>query len=213
MWVQMGRASLRYLGHRHMTSDALSIQLAGAIDAQIGALGEETAAVALEVVSAILVAMGDAGMPRDHHRQELDLLAIVDGSLVAFEVKTRYRSRDAGRLTRNGNLPRPRFQSPRLTSGSRQGSQEYVAQRLGAYVNTDDGYEGIDVRLIAIDFRAMLLQQFEVNDTGTRLAPLGPPTDCTDAAEHALARIIDHRGRLDDSPARRTGHGASNSHG
>jgi hypothetical protein len=27
----------------------------------------------------------------------------------------------------------------RLTSGSRQGSQDYVAPRLSAYVNTDDG--------------------------------------------------------------------------
>ena len=177
--------------------NVLTIHLAGATDAQIGALGEETAAALLEdVFDATIVAMGDAGLPRDGGRQDLDLLALVDDTLIAFEVKTRYTSKIAGRLTRAGNLPRPRLRGPHTVAGHRQGSQGYVTTRLSAYVDTENDYQGVDVRVIAIDFRAMLAQQFTVNDTGTRLTPLGPPVDCTGAAHLGLTRIIDHRGHL-----------------
>lgn len=140
--------------------------------------------------------MGDAGLPREEGRQDLDLLTIVEGTLIAYEVKTRYTSKIAGRRTRAGNLLRPRLRRPNTPTGARQGSQEYVAARLSAYVDIDGDYEGVDVRVIAIDFQAMLAQQFAVNDTATRLAGLGPPVDCTDAADRALARILDHRGYL-----------------
>ncbi|SHI99701.1 hypothetical protein SAMN02745244_01503 [Tessaracoccus bendigoensis DSM 12906] len=74
----------------------LDAELDGATDAQLGALGEEAAAALLEEnFEAIIVALGDAGMPRDEGRQDLDVVAIVDGELVAFEVKTLYRSRRA----------------------------------------------------------------------------------------------------------------------
>jgi hypothetical protein len=177
--------------------DGLAVQLAGATDAQIGALGEETAAVLIEdVFDATIVAMGDAGMPRDGARQDLDLLVIVDGALIAYEVKTRYLSTRAGRLTRVGNLPRPRLRRAASPTGHRQGSQAYVAQRLDGVLDIDDGYEGIEVRVIAIDFRAMLAQEFLLNDTATRLQHGGPPMDCRAAAERALARIVNHRGHL-----------------
>jgi hypothetical protein len=177
--------------------DVLAIHLQGAMDSQIGALGEETAAVMLEDVwDAVIVAMGDGGLARESGRQELDLLAIVDDVLIAYEVKTRYVSRVAGRLTRAGNLPRPRLRRPGTPTGDRQGSQAYVAARLSAYVDIDMDFEGIDVRLIAVDLRSMLAQQFTVNDAGSRLAPLGPPVDCSAAALQALTQIIDHRGYL-----------------
>ena len=90
-------------------------------------------------------AMGDAGLPREGGRQDLDLLAIIDGALIAIEVKTRYRSRRAGQITRAGNLRRPRLRRPRSAAGDRQGSQAYVTDRLAASVDTGDGYEGVDV--------------------------------------------------------------------
>lgn len=177
--------------------DALETYLAGATDAQIGALGEETTAVLLEdTFDATIVAMGDAALPRQDGRQELDLLAIVDGELIAFEVKTRFLSQGAGRITRAGNLPRPRLRRAAQPSGDRQGSQGYVAARVAHHVDTGNDFDGIDVRVIAVDLRAMLAQQFSVNDAGSRLTPINLPVACADAAGRALAQILDHRGYL-----------------
>ncbi|ORM38086.1 hypothetical protein [Williamsia sp. 1135] len=174
----------------------MSIVLPGATNAQIGGLGEETAAVLLtENLDATLVAMGDARLPRDGTRQDLDLLAVVDGELIAYEVKTRYASTKAGRVTRAGNLLRPRLQRSR-TPGTGQASQPYVADRLAGHIEVGDGYEGIVVQIIAVDFVAMLAQWFDVNDSGSGLRPAGPPIDCTDAALRALQQIVDHRGQL-----------------
>ncbi|MBU4215980.1 MAG: hypothetical protein KJ792_15170, partial [Actinobacteria bacterium] len=53
----------------------LQVLLQGATDGELGALGEETAAVLLEAdFDATIVAMGDAGMPRVEGRQDLDLI-------------------------------------------------------------------------------------------------------------------------------------------
>ena len=174
----------------------LDVHLSGATDSQIGALGEETASVLLtDHFAGTIVTMGDAGMPRTAGRQDLDLLVIIEDTLTVVEVKTRYLSRRAGRLTRTGNLLRPRMRRPATSSGSRQGSQRYVTDRLARYIDTShEAYEGIDVRVLAIDFRLMLAQQFDVNDAGTRLAPQGEPIDCREAAERALGRILAHRG-------------------
>ena len=175
----------------------LAVLLNGATSAQIGALGEETAAIYLaDELGATLVAMGDASMPRDGAAQDLDILAVVDGSLIAFEVKTQFLARTAGRHTRAGNLARPRMRRPRPHGTARQGSQGYVARRLGGTIDVHSGYAGIEVRAIAVDFRLMELQQFALNDSGTRLSPLGLPADCTSAAQTALATIIEHRGFL-----------------
>lgn len=174
----------------------MSVVLPGATNAQIGALGEETASVLLtENFDATLVAMGDAGLPRDGARQDLDLLAVIDGELIAYEVKTRYAATKAGRLTRAGNLLRPRLQRGR-TAGGGQASQPYVAERLAGQIDVGEGYEGIVVQIIAVDFVAMRAQFFQVNDAGTALRPSGPPIDCADAARRALNQIADHRGQL-----------------
>jgi hypothetical protein len=174
----------------------MSIVLPAATNAQIGALGEETASVLLtENFEATLVAMGDAGLPRDGTRQDLDLLAVVDGELIAYEVKTRYAATKAGRLTRAGNLLRPRLQRSHAAGGG-QASQPYVAERLAGQIDVGDGYEGIVVQIIAVDFVAMLAQWFDVNDSGSGLRPAGAPIDCTDAAHQALQQIVDHRGQL-----------------
>ena len=86
-------------------SDRLAIALAGATDSQAGDLGEETAAIYLcEHEDAAIVTMGDSGMPRSAGRQDLDIVAIIDGELIAFEVKTRSHGHRAGRLTRAGHL-------------------------------------------------------------------------------------------------------------
>ncbi len=177
--------------------DLLSIYLAGAADTQIGALGEETAAVFVEeTLGGTVVAMGDAALPRPNGQQELDLLAIVDETLVVFEVKSRYMSRIAGRRTRGGNLSRPRLRRASQAGGNRQGSQDYVTARISPYVNVDDEYEGVDVRVLVVDLKAMLAQQFVANDAGTRVTPLGPPMPCHEAARQALEQILDHRSFL-----------------
>ena len=170
--------------------------LPGATNAQIGALGEETASVLLtEVFDATLVTMGDAGLPRDGPLQDLDLLAIIEGELVAYEVKTRDASIKAGRLTTAGNLLRPSLQHSRTVGGG-QASQPYVAERLKAHLDVGEGYSGIVVQVIAIDFVAMLAQWFHVNDGGKGLRPAGPPIECAAAAQQALNRIVKHRGQL-----------------
>lgn len=149
--------------------DRLAAELGGATDGQLGALGEEAAAVFVEEdLGATVVALGDAGMPRVDGRQDLDLIAIVEGELVAFEVKTTYRSKRAGRLTRAGNLRRPRMGS--TNSGRRQAGQSYVIDRITGIVDTEDGYVGIRVQIIVIDLILMLAQVFDINDQGTRLS-------------------------------------------
>jgi hypothetical protein len=174
----------------------LEIVLPGATNAQIGALGEETASVLLtENFDATIVAMGDAGLPRDGTRQDLDLLAFVGTELIAYEVKTSYASTKAGHLTRAGNLRRPPLQRCRVP-GSGQASQSYVADRLRAHLDIGDDYDGIVVQVIAVDFVAMLAQWFHISDAGAGLRPSGPPIDCADAAQQALNQIVDHRGQL-----------------
>ncbi len=175
----------------------LAVLLNGATGAQIGALGEETAATFLvDELGVTLVTTGDAGMPRDGAAQDLDIVAVMDGSLIAFEVKTQFQALTAGRHTRAGNLGQPRMRRPRPHGTVRQGSKGYVAQRLEGTIDVHSGYAGIEVRAIAVDFRLMELQQFALNDSGTRLSPLGPPADCTSAAQTALATIMGHRGFL-----------------
>jgi hypothetical protein len=178
-------------------SDHLAIALAGATDSQAGDLGEETAAVYLcEHEDATIVTMGDSGMPRSAGRQDLDLVAVIDGELIAFEVKTRSHGHRAGKLTRAGHLYRPQLRRPTTPERGRQASQPYVAARLSDVIDTDDGYDGIQVRVIGVDLKTMLIEQFSVSDDGKRLTPIGTPTDCTNAARRALDVIVGHRGHL-----------------
>lgn len=176
-------------------ADLLDVTLAGATDTQIGALGEETVAVLLEEeIGATIVALGDAGLERIAGRQDLDIVAIVDDRLVAFEVKTRHTAARAGRLTRTGNLPRPRLRHRPHTH--RQASQPYVAERMNAIIDTEDGYKGIDVQIVAVDLVAMLTQFFRADDHARRIVPLAPPVPCRAATAIALDRILEHRGYL-----------------
>ena len=171
--------------------------LHGATDAQIGAWGEETAAVLLELHhDAVVITMGDAGLPRRCGRQDLDLVAMIDGQLVVYEVKTRHLSAQAGRLTRAGNLARPRLRRPSRRGGHRQGSQGYVAARLDDVIDTGAEFSAVQVRLVAIDMQLMLAQEFAVDDAGTRLHPMSAPIPCRDAATTAMTRILAHRGHL-----------------
>ena len=140
--------------------------------------------------------MGDAGLEREEGRQHLDLLVIIDGAPVAVEVKTRYTSAQAGRLTRVGNLPRPRLRRAGSRGGHRQASQPYITARVGDWIDVDEDYPGMDVRVVAVDFVAMLAQQFAVNDAGTGLTALGSPVGCAQEAADALAIIVEHRGHL-----------------
>ena len=177
--------------------DELEVALNGAVSAQVGALGEETAAAFLTMEhGATVVAMGDAGLPRDGARQDLDVLAVLDGALIAFEIKTRFMGRAAGRHTRAGNLPRPRMRRASMGLGPRQGSQEYVAARLKDFVDVGGDYGGVEVRVAAVDFRLMEIQQFALNDSATLLTPIGGPADCREAARLAFSAIVGHRGHL-----------------
>lgn len=175
--------------------DLLQLELAGATDAQIGALGEETVRFLLEdELDAQIVAMGDAGMERTKGRQSLDLVAILDGELVAFEVKTQYNSRKAGRVTRNGDLHRPRMR--RTGARQRQASQPYIANRVARIVDTGDRFEGVEAQVVVVDFVGMCAQFFSVDDHGRGIRPLAPPMPCEHAARAALEEIISHRGHL-----------------
>lgn len=175
--------------------DRLSWELAGATNDQIGALGEETARFLLEnEFDAQIVAMGDAGMDRTMGRQDLDLIAILDGQLVAFEVKAQYNSKKAGKLTRNGDLHRPRLR--RTGTKQRQASQPYITDRITKFVDTGDHFEGMEAQVVVVDFIAMRAQFFSVDDHGRVTRPFAPPMDCEDAARTALAEIISHRGHL-----------------
>lgn len=177
--------------------DALLITLAGATTSQIGALGEETAAVLLESRhDALIIHMGDAGLERENGCQHLDLIVAIDDVFIAYEVKTRYVSERAGRVTRAGNLVRPRLRRAATEGHHRQGSQGYVAARLGGWADLTEDFPGIELRVMAVDLVALLAQQFCVNDAGTRLTALGIPESCGEEARTALARIIEHRGYL-----------------
>jgi hypothetical protein len=146
-----------------------------------------------------IMTMGDAGMDRTHRRQDLDLLVMIDGELIAIEVKTRYQGVKAGKLSRSGNLPKPRMNRARVTSSgvrsSRQRTPEYAAERLTAVLsNPEDGV--IETWAVVVDLRGMRAQSFTVDDRGHVGMPLRPPADCTQAALRASETIFQHRGFL-----------------
>lgn len=177
------------------TPDELARLIESSSSGQLGALGEETVRVYLEdELDATIVALGDAGMPRTRNRQDLDIVAAVEGALVVFEVKTRFVSRKAGRLTRHGNLLHPKLR--RAAASARQASQEYAADRLEDIVDIGEGYEGVDVQVVVVELRLMMLQFFTVEDDGTRMAPLGPPCSCVTAVQAGYDEILSHRGYL-----------------
>ena len=174
----------------------LEIVLPGATNARIGALGEETASVLLKRTS---VPPSSRWVMLDSHGTEP--ARTWTSSPVSAPSSSPMKSKPPTRQRKPADSPglatfaAHRCSAPR-TSGSGQASQPYVADRLRAHLDVGDGYDGIVVQVIAVDFVAMLAQWFHVNDAGTGLRPSGPPIDCADAAQQALNQIVDHRGRL-----------------
>ncbi|WP_431220144.1 hypothetical protein [Leifsonia xyli] len=185
----------RYDEEALLGQDRLTVELRGATDHQIGGLGEETVGVFLrKELGAEIITMGDAGMERTDGRQDLDIVAWLGETLIAYEVKTTFTSRRAGTLSVAGNLHHPRLR--RTLLGSRQASQRYAADRLGDIIEVTADYAGIDVQVVVVDFELMALQFFNVNDAGRQLSAASPVMPCREAAEEGLNIILDHRGHL-----------------
>jgi len=159
-----------------------------------GMLGEETAAVWLEKdTDAILVSLEDTRYSTEDGLKDLDIVAILSEELVCYEVKTRLVSKVAGRLTQAGNLVKPRLGYSGRKVISRQASQLYVKQRLGDILNTaSEYYEGVESRVITVDLKAMLIQEFFCSDDGRIKKPVGCPFPCRDHAIEALDRLRDY---------------------
>ena len=142
----------RFDTHALAGADRFDAALAGATNAEAAALGEETARVLIETEwDGVLLDSDDAGSERDGQRHGLDLLMLVDGEVVAFEVKTRHVSRDAGQLTRAGNLRRPRLRVSR-GDGLRQGSDDYVAVRANVVIDAGGSSGYPESQIVVVDF-------------------------------------------------------------
>lgn len=154
--------------------------------AAIGDLGEEVARSYLENERGqLIVDLDDAQMPRRDSRHGVDIVAVDAGELVAYEVKTRLRTKR--RRTRSGNLVRPRL--GRAEDG-RQASQQYVLRRLTNLIDVGPD-TAVSVRVLVIDLCDMLVQQFIVNDDGRRARPVGPPEKIRAHAEAALNVLLE----------------------
>lgn len=130
-------------------------------------------------------------MPRDSGRQDLDAVAIVDGELIAYEVKSRFHERRAGTLTRTRNVPKPRLgQSRRRSDGSSsyaQSTREYVLERVEQFIDVHDDTD-LQLRLFVVDLKIFLAQEYRIDD-GRIGEPFGPPIPCLAAALEA-ARLF-----------------------
>ncbi|SDQ03748.1 hypothetical protein [Arthrobacter crystallopoietes] len=161
---------------------------------QFGDIGEETARFYLEDKGISPVSLGDSGMPRTASRQDLDIVALVEGELVAFEVKTTYIEKRAGTLTRLGNLHRPKLRRKAARSdllpSHDQGSPDYVSQRVHSIVEVDGSME---CRVIAVDLRGLKLQEFALNHRGEISGPYSGVVDCRDFVRQGMAEILQHR--------------------
>lgn len=71
-----------------------------------------------------------------------------------------------------------------------------MAARTDAIIDTDIGYDGIDVQVVVVDLVAMLAQFYSTDDHARRLTPIAPPMPCRASAVVALERILQHRGYL-----------------
>lgn len=181
-------------------ADEFDAVLAGATNAEAAALGEETARVLIETAwDGILLDSDDSASEKDDPSHGLDLLMLVDDCTVAFEVKTRHVAGDAGRLTRSGNLRRPRLRVSRR-DGLRQRSDEYVAVRANLVIDAGGSSGYPQSRVVVVDFVSMLAQLFAITPTDRVGHPLCPPMPCLDAAREAYPHIMQTRGSL--APAR-----------
>jgi hypothetical protein len=181
---------------------------------EVGDFGEDTVAALLEARGDIVIALGGSGMPRERGRQDLDLVASVDGELVAFEVKSRCYGQTAGRQRIDGSLPKARLGRARpRRDGTRsfaQASREYVLERVAQFIDVGEDTD-VDVRLFIVDLKSNLAQEYAITD-GAVGDPLAPAIDCSmymlgaveqsfasDAEAAAIARQLVHPVRLKSS--------------
>lgn len=176
------------------SEELLNILLPAMSSSDFGLLGEETAAVWLEEDrDAILVSLENVGHSSEDGFRDLDIVAILDDELVCYEVKTRYLLKTAGRLTLAGNLFKPKLGRSGRIVVTRQASQQYVEQRLRDILNTDpEYYEGVESRVVAVDLKSMLIQEFYCNDDGCVMKPVDSPHSCRDHAIQAMDRLRDY---------------------
>ena len=162
----MGGANLGE-GMGRMDESTLRRHLGSASSAKIGDVGEETVAAPLESRRDTVVALGDSGMPRNSGRQDLDAIAIVDGSLVAYEVKSRFHGRLAGKRTRAGDVPKPRLTRRRSradgTVGFAQATRGYVLERVEQFIDVDDETD-VEVRLVVVDLKVFVAQEYLIDE-------------------------------------------------
>ena len=172
------------------SKELLDILLPAMSKSDFGMLGEEAAAVWLEEQrDAIIVSLEDQGFSRGDRYKDLDIVAILGEDLICYEVKTRLLSKSAGKLTLKGNLRVPRL-GHTSSPDSRQASQLYMKQRLDYILDTDpEFYEGIESRVIAVDLKAMLIQEFLCNDNGRIVKPVDYPYSCYECVVEALDRL------------------------
>jgi len=140
--------------------DPLQVTLRGATDAQIGALGEETASILLQRLDdATIVAMGDAGRAR----------AVPPTSRPAGHRRWcagRRRGQDpvhvgSGGTADPGRQPAPSASAARGTRGRAPARQPALSGCAGTGLDRHrQRYAGMDVRAIVVDFVAMLAQQW-----------------------------------------------------
>lgn len=164
----------------------LDAVLRSASSAVLGDLGEETARAYLENERGeLIVDLDDSRAPRRKLRPGVDIVAVDGTELVAYEVKTRLHTQR--RRTRAGGLVRPRL----ARAGSdRQASQQYVLQRLTDIIDVGPD-SAVTVRVIVVDLSDMLLQQFDVNDSGRPARPNTKPTGVREHAEAALGVLLE----------------------
>ena len=176
------------------SEDLLDIMLPAMTSSDIGLLGEETAAVWLETRrGAILVSLEDVSYHRGDGLNDLDIVAILGEELICYEIKTSLFAKTAGRLTKKGNLFAPKLKKTRHLKAAHQASQSYVKERLDHILDTDpEHYDGVESRVIAVDLKAMLIQEFFCNDAGRIAKPVDLPSPCRDEAVEALDRLRDY---------------------
>jgi hypothetical protein len=159
---------------------------------QVGDFGKETVAAILEARGDAIVALGGSGMPRDGGRQDLDVIAIVDGELGVFEVKARCYGAMAGRTQVDVGLARARLgRARRRADGSTshaQATREYIIERAEQLIDVDDDTE-VSVRLFVVDLKAKLAHEFWIED-GKITVPVSEPLECADFMSIAVGQAF-----------------------
>lgn len=162
----------------------------------VGDVGEVALRTILETSGHQVLLAADRHAARPGRRQALDLVTHHTARIVN-EVKTVAHSQRPTHAKKLNFQGIPSLQKPSMSrnvDGSRQGSAQYVAQRLGEAVITsqDQGADG-DGQVVVhkIDLRVMRYQSWKVEGSGRVGDPLCPPTDCMDEVAAALLALAD----------------------